>query len=47
LSKIKEDHKEELARVSQEIEEESSNRAGMEKRLGDVRREVSPCTFLF
>ncbi|XP_060074983.1 coiled-coil domain-containing protein 102A-like [Ylistrum balloti] len=40
LNKIKDDHKEEISRITMEMDEESSNRSAMDKRLGELRREL-------
>ncbi|KAL5022016.1 hypothetical protein ScPMuIL_001171 [Solemya velum] len=40
LNKIRSDHKEEVSRVVMELEEETMNRTAMDRRLGEVRREL-------
>ena len=40
LRRIQSQHQEELKRVTRDLEDESSNRSSMEKRLTDLRTEV-------
>lgn len=40
ITKLKENNKDELIRLSAELEDEAVNRSGMEKKLGELRREV-------
>ncbi|KAK3610026.1 hypothetical protein CHS0354_032374 [Potamilus streckersoni] len=40
ITKLKEDHKVALDRMAADLEEESSNRSTMDRRLGDLRREL-------
>ncbi|KAL3859176.1 hypothetical protein ACJMK2_009408 [Sinanodonta woodiana] len=40
INKLKEDHKIALDRMASDLEEESSNRSTMDRRLGDLRREL-------
>jgi hypothetical protein len=41
LSKLKEEHMDELSRVNQDLEDESCSRYSMDKTLADLRSEVS------
>ncbi|XP_041376164.1 coiled-coil domain-containing protein 102A-like isoform X2 [Gigantopelta aegis] len=40
LSKLRDDHKDEIGRLTQEMEEDTNNRSSMDRRVGELRREL-------